>query len=155
MNFLLHRWSAFSILQYPSVIMIWFPTVAVSELHLHWTRRNVPARQIHFGFWTCSHNRQERKSLDDGYLDRGSIVADCRFRSLKSISSPSDSVVRAFVCLTLIETSFFDPVEETLVYLRRKKIILPVGTIFPKREMPLLFEQARTQAPLSTCLNGF
>lgn len=70
-------------------------------------------------------------------------------------------VIRLFVlsplrvCLALIETSFLDPREETLVYARRKKSFLSVGMIFPKKRemMPLSLGGARKQVPLlSTCL---
>jgi hypothetical protein len=152
-------------------------TVAVSELHLYWTQRSVSARQTRLGSWTFSHNRQRWKTLVIPSAAQGTALAFLRYIS-KPLSETATSievaswsivafaVLRAFlalvtrslmlsplsVCLTLIEASFLDPVEETLVYSRRKKSFLPVGTIFPKREMPLSFERARKQALLSTCL---
>jgi hypothetical protein len=152
-------------------------TVAVSEVHLYWTQRSVSARQTRLGSWTFSHNRQRWKTLVIPSAAQGTALALLRYISkplpetatsieVASWSIVAFAVLRAFlalvtrslvlsplsVCLTLIEASFLDPVEETLVYSRRKKSFLPVGTIFPKREMPLSFERARKQALLSTCL---
>lgn len=152
-------------------------TVAVSELHLYWTQRSVSARQTGLGSWTFSHNRQRWKTLVIPSAAQGTATALLRYISkplpetaasieVASWSIVAFAVLRAFlalvtrslvlsplsVCLTLIEASFLDPVEETLVYSRRKKCFLPVGTIFSKRDMPLSFERARKQALLSTCL---
>ena len=152
-------------------------TVAVSELHLHWTQRSVSARQTRLGSWTFRHNRQRWKTLVVPSAAQGTALVLLRYLSKPSLETATSievaswsivafAVLRAFlalvtrllvlsplfVCLTLIEASFLDPVEDTLVYSRRKKSFLPVGTIFPKREMPLSFERARKQALLSTCL---
>ena len=152
-------------------------TVAVSELHLYWTQRSVSARKTRFGSWTFSHNRQKWKTLLIPSAAQGTALALLRYISkplpetatsieVASWSIVAFAVLRAFlalvtrslmlsplsVFLTLIEASFLNPFEETLVYSRRKKSFLRVGTIFPKGEIPLSFERVRKQALLSTCL---
>lgn len=144
---------------------------------MYWTQRSVSARQNLFGSWTFSHNRQRWKTLFIPSAAQGTALALLRYISkplpetatsieVASWSIVAFAVLRAFlalvtrslvlsplsVYLTLIEASFLDPVEETLVYSRRKKSFLPVGTIIPKREMPISLERARKQALISTCL---
>lgn len=152
-------------------------TVAVSELHLYWTQRIVSARQTNLGCWTLGHNRQRWKALVIPSAAQGTALALLRYvskslpetaASIENVSWPivTFAVLRAFLalfirlfvltplsaCLTLIEASFLNPNEETLVYSRRKKSFLPIQTLFLKREIPLSFKRARKQTLLLTCL---